>query len=241
MWQDRLAGCPLALWINLDRAAQRRARMEWLLKSCDVRNERIPAVDGLRLDGTVLCNGTGTNSENACTASHILAMRHFLTNHPDEELVLILEDDASAEYMPYWQRSIGEYINSALPHAGFLQLCVMHANHADVNMMDPLAPVLRPSHNWFSTCAYVVQRRVAESLVQTYTYEEPGGRIIVDLRHAIGSIHADIFLFGSAPTYSIPLFTYTCDTSFIHLDHLKSHDACKRNVLKWWMEKTGKI
>jgi hypothetical protein len=228
-----LSGFPLVVWINMERCTERRGNMEQLLDGLGLRHRRVRGIDGADpADASrVRRSPSGGACDNACTASHVEAMRCFLED-TDEPGVVVAEDDLSFEYLPFWRRGWTEYLAAAPAGCEILQLCVMLANRRDVARLDPGRPVLRPSHNWFSTCAYYVSREAARRIVDRCTAADG----VVDLLDAAGggSCHPDILLYSLACTYTLPLLTYTCADSTFHADHLASHQACKDVVKAFW-------
>ena len=233
-----LAGFPLVMWINMERCTERRGNMEQLLDGLGLRHRRVVGIDGADPadDQRVRRSPSGNAFDNACTASHVEAMRRFLEDDDlsDEPGVVIAEDDLSFEYLPHWRRGWTEYLAATPADCEILQLCVMLANSRDVERLVPDRPVPRPSHNWFSTCAYYIDRETARRIVGRCVDADG----VIDLLGAAGqgSCHPDILLYSLANTYTLPLLTYTCADSTFHADHLASHQACKNVVEAFWQE-----
>lgn len=81
----------LTLVINLDRSADRLTYMQELLKTHKIHFQRINAVDGKKLDPSIVKESTLTPSELGCFKSHVLAWEELLKT--DNEYALVLEDD----------------------------------------------------------------------------------------------------------------------------------------------------
>ena len=69
-------------WINLDRSIDRKINMENILKNIHIPSYRIKAVDGKNEDVRKIMNGINlernmTNSEIACTLSHLKAINYL--------------------------------------------------------------------------------------------------------------------------------------------------------------------
>lgn len=255
MWSDsvpkmanKMADAPVTMWINLARSADRRARMQAELDALGVRHSRVEAVDGRDLERHAALHGvrvlphpSGSPMENACMASHVLALRAFLAAHPDEPRALVLEDDASFDYMPFWRKSIGRYLDATPGAPGIVQLAVMLADPSDVAQLDPEAAVPRPLPNWFSTAAYAIERWAAEAIVRFFVVEDgsnsidsSNGGVTIDLGRSPCTVHADIVLYSMVPTHTLPLFTFTCDCSYIHPQHVPSHVVNRQVITEWW-------
>lgn len=250
-------GAPLALWINLARSPERRAKMQAELDALGVRHARVEAIDGADMDGyaarhgvRVLCDARESPGINGCVASHVLAMIKFLREHPDEERVMVLEDDCSFEYVPYWRKSLRAYLDATAAAAavgpdappGIVQLAVMLADPRDVGMISPDRAVPRPRPNWFSTAAYVIDRAAATAITSYFSSpsDSCGGGVVIDLRHA-PTVHADIILYVLAPTWTVPLLTYTCDMSYIHPEHVPSHVRHRETLARWWQQQQQQL
>jgi glycosyl transferase family 25 len=92
-------------YINLDRSAERRDRIENELDRYGLLAERIPAVDGSQLTDAELFRHYDPNknsseyfaplkkSEIACFLSHRKVLRQFVEGG-DSDFALVLEDDA---------------------------------------------------------------------------------------------------------------------------------------------------
>lgn len=240
---------PPVFWINLQCSADRRARMQTSLDELGVRgHERVDAVDGADMQGYTRRSGVHVRQHpsqppavNACMASHVLAMLRFLeSTPPSEPLALVMEDDVAFDYLPYWRKSLGRYLSDTLeahPEAGIVQLAVMLANRADDALLDPDKGVPRPRPNWFSTAAYAVRREAAVAIVAALANRAPDGTVVIDLaRVQHRTVEADVLLYDMIRTCTVPLFTFTCDMSYIHPSHVPSHQAHREHLLGWWRE-----
>ncbi len=74
---------PKVLWINLDQSKTRCSKMESLLNDNGICHTRIAAVDGVSQSGIeqmkIICHTSNKISyaENACTCSHLKALKYF--------------------------------------------------------------------------------------------------------------------------------------------------------------------
>lgn len=102
------------LYINLDRAIDRKNKMEDILVNNNLNFTRIPAIDGSALNKVELkkmCNYRKiSNNEVACALSHLKAIQYALDNN--YENVLIFEDDCSFEYLEYKKETLKELMKT---------------------------------------------------------------------------------------------------------------------------------
>ena len=115
-------GIDIIYWINLDRSVDRRDKMIDMLKHIPVKNERIIATDGKNISHEkLLSNFNRSNNEAtideysallySCTLSHLTAINIF--SNTNYKYALILEDDATLEYVDYWDKKISDIMKEA--------------------------------------------------------------------------------------------------------------------------------
>ena len=117
------------VWINLNRANERRKNMNNLFEKYNLENTRIEAIDGndinieeMRKDWTM--SDWINKYEVACTLSHIKTIRQCYKKNM--EYVLILEDDANFEYFKYKNKTLENLLNELIEIDGDnLQLSLM--------------------------------------------------------------------------------------------------------------------
>ena len=175
-----LAGCPPIMWINLDRHDARRQHIETQLEAVRAPwHRRVRAVDGwdaAQMRRRVLRqHATGTPAENACTASHLLAMARFLHEFPEEPWAVVLEDDASLELAPRWRAPLRAYLERATAEHPGWRVMQLGAIVCDRDQLLGPTPVIardravpRMMSNWFSTIGYAVTREAAQDYVRQY-------------------------------------------------------------------------
>lgn len=109
---DIIGNIPI-LYINLNRAIDRKNKIEKVFKENNLNYMRIEAIDGNCLNHTELKKQYKyrkmTTNEIACTLSHIKAIQHAWNNNYNE--VIIMEDDCSFEYIQYKSTSIKNLTN----------------------------------------------------------------------------------------------------------------------------------
>ena len=215
-------------WINLDRSIDRRIKMEQMLKKIPIKNERIRAIDGNEYSFDAILSNYKvlpkqviyTKIEYSVLLSHLLTIKKFSdTNY---KYALILEDDATLEYIKYWDKKISEIINNAPNDWDIIMLNYMS--------LDPLNSLYEYNNGRLvSAQAYIINNVGANYLINKYYNNE-----VFD----ISSYHrheADIFIFNRLKTYcyKYPYFTYNLNTkSTIHVEHIDFHDTSKKKVFK---------
>ncbi|MCH9714099.1 MAG: hypothetical protein K0U63_06075 [Cyanobacteria bacterium] len=134
------------LWINLDRAPQRRARMAWAIRQGGWQAQRFPAVDGqdrrqrLLAWPNPLCAGTAlpglrrlqepqpwrrtSRAELACLASWKRLLLLAAATPSPSGWLLLMEDDLGASLAAPggWAHALGALIASCPPHTLAIQL-----------------------------------------------------------------------------------------------------------------------
>ena len=237
--KNKLEGCPPILWINLERSLDRKKYMETILDGFNLKNKRIDAIDGLdkNFNYMVFSHPSGTPLENACTASHIKAINTFLKDYPDEEYVLIMEDDISFANAKYWKKTIKEYIDSVPSDAwDIIQMSAIICDENDYKLISKLTPVPR-KEKWWSTAAYVINRSAAKTIVEKYTRFDGmmyDFTIIPDDGIHKPLICADYLIYNSFKTLIIPLFTYLARESLINKINDVTHCLTKNTLDDFW-------
>ena len=150
------------------------------------------------------------------------------------EYALIMEDDVSLEFGPYWTTSIQKCIQNAPRDWEILQLSV-------IPIRAPTTPL--PTYDrWnikkqaYGTAAYLIRHSAAKRLIRFLHRKyngSPGSQS--NRTYCIGppmtSCHAsDVLIYDYLCTYTVypPLFTYRDENdSTIHPDHLSLHVRAK--------------
>lgn len=214
-------------WINLDRSTQRRNNMQnLLLEFKDIPNIRITAIDGKNEQHihsflTHLKNKNKNHSiyEYACLLSHFNTIKQFWNS--DKTIALILEDDMTLEFKPYWNISLLDYIKNAPIDWEILQLCYIS------DLIPPL--IYSPWKSiYFSTGAYIINRKGASNIMKMYinnNWNLPTNK----------SHNADLLIYNLCNTYTsrYPFFIYpTENNSEIHQDHISFHNKSKKQIMQ---------
>lgn len=223
-----LDGVDVIYWINLDRSIDRRQRMEQMFQDPVFKGKkivRISAVDGkaTNIDQVLNANFEGmqpdkfTKVEYACTLSHLNAIKQF--SESNNEVALIMEDDMTLEYKPYWKRTTKQIMDNAPYDWETIQLCYIILNNV------PRKIYTRNTGNLFSTGAYIINKKGAKQLIHKNKKNI--------LKNTIGH-SADIYLYLNTNTYvyKYPMFIYgTDETSTIHQEHIKHHNESKKRII----------
>ena len=221
---DYLDGIDVIYWINLDRSVDRRQRMEKMFEDpvfAQKKIIRISAVDGKAhdIDQVLNANFEGmqpekfTKVEYACLLSHLNAIKQF--SESNNKTALIMEDDMTLEYKPYWKKSVQQIIDNAPNDWELIQLCI--------NINSPLKQIYTKNSNGHVSCngAYVINKN--------------GSLKLNENKYKLGdTLHvADVYIFNKISTYAYkyPMFTYKFNqTSTIHQEHLEQHDRNKKII-----------
>lgn len=230
---------PKILWINLYRSQKRREYMESLLNKHNLINTRISAVDGKAIldrlsskhiydkEFNEICiqNIKWTSVENACTCSHIKALKYFVDNIPDDK-VIIFEDDISFEFLKLIPFNWSELEANFPENFDVIQLAITYEKGSIGNLLIKT----NPSMNYFCSAAYLVTKTGAKKLVEKY-YNSDVNKIDLSTKEFVT---ADSMISSTGHTYSIPIFTYQTTESTIHPRHLYNHSRTKTQQYKLW-------
>jgi len=219
-----LDGVDVIYWINLDRSPDRKKSMEEMFEDQEFDGKkiiRIPAVDGKSPDIDNIINSnfekvhldTYTKIEYACSLSHINSLREF--GKSEHQIALIMEDDMTLEYKPYWKKSIKEIINNAPSDWDIIQLTYTINNNLPNNIYE------KNNKGFFGAGSYIINKNninVIQNLQNKIKTDDP---------------RTDFYLFDIFNTYlyKYPMFIYKNDEqSTIHQDHVNHHNESKNKI-----------
>lgn len=227
----KLEGLPKCLWINLDRAQERRSYMESQFKDWGISDQlRIPAVDGMNADlEKHLSGGFPPHlipSEAACVISHLEAIKFFLYE-TDLDEVLIMEDDLDFSLAKLWNFTWKE-MRERLP---------VNWDTCQFTIINPMAIMIKLHQrfiNDFSAACYLISRHHAAKLMRMH---EEGKRWKLNL-NILPRASSENVILDSGKSYAIPLFNYRMDLgSFIREEHLeKFHRVSSEGLNRAWQE-----
>ena len=251
---------PPIMWINLDRCDDRRRFMEAQLEAfcpdptkgpCHRRVHAIDGSDRREFAERVMQPSNMLEQDYApaaCTSSHVLAMSAYLEEFPEEPWAIVLEDDASFEFVPRWRETLPAYLDEVPDHCGVVQLGGILCG--EIDRVDVARAVPRAAVTWFSTVAYAIRREAAEDLVRGRC-RTIADKVVIDLRErppgssdfsAENFIYGDFAYNGAAGVntrrhpscYFLPLFNYVGSTSTINSGNPTNHAVARGYVETLW-------
>lgn len=243
----KLDNFPKILWINLERSKDRKERMKKLLAG--KINIRIEGIDGnieTELNKICIKNKYLSNVENACTCSHLTAIKYFLETINDDNII-IFEDDVSFEFLDLIPYNWSELEKHFPEDYSVIQLSITYDNTIKPYLVKRILP-------YSSAVAYLITKKKAKQIIDKYfNYDLNKFDLSKKLKeYAV----ADSIVYDSdmndakeydpniydpntydPNVYSIPIFIYTGIDSTIHENHLKYHTDNKIMQLNMWNEK----
>jgi GR25 family glycosyltransferase involved in LPS biosynthesis len=215
-------------WINLDRSTERHENMLTVLKDPvfdGMAKHRVKAIDG-KLVTKEEIEYTFENvdekqpvKEYCCFLSHIKALRQF--SKSSHSIALILEDDISLDYKPYWQETIQDCIRNAPKGWELLQLCFTIMDNQP--MPAKMYTHSKDTH-YYGAVAYIVNKKGVRRFLKEPLFDK-------SVKHL-----SDHYLFLKMNTYvyKYPLFTYTGLDSTLHKEHIENtHLPSKQKIEKF--------
>lgn len=234
----KLQGFPRVFYINLDDHADRRGFMENQFKYWGIDNyTRVPAHDG-RGDndlGEILKGkypNLMTSGEVGCITSHLRAMKYWLENYPEEDVMVVMEDDCDLSVVKNWGFTWRQFTRNLPLHWDVIQLAVINPSEVHVQIHTRFV-------NDFSTACYMIRRHHAEKLVKAHCR---GDYYKLDQDVKPRAV-ADDLIYNSGLTFSIPLFMYKIELgSSIHDNHVNIfHKSSHSGLWKFWKENAPQI
>jgi len=228
-----LDGIDAIYWINLQRSTERRNAMLQMFNDIvfkDIPIERINASDGKEED--IMTNYKFTSTPNtkleyACLLSHLNAIKTF--SESKYNIALIMEDDATLEFKPYWKNRINKIMENAPSDWEIIQLCYIITDKLPTHTFTKINNNLTNSAKYFSMCAYIIKKDAAKKLIQQiYSYSTDKYILHNNIKH-----EADIYIYSllTSYTYKYPFFIYKTDNdSNIHDDHIENHNKSKQKL-----------
>lgn len=225
-------GIDVIYWINLDRSNDRRSHMEKIFEDAIFKNiqvERISAVDGKNRNIVYpklnFMYKQKNDYEYACMLSHLETIRRFSRTNYD--IALIMEDDITLDFKPYWRKSVREIVENAPPDWEVIQLCyIINGNKTNPKQFKLYQ---RNTRNiCVSAAAYLIKNKAAKKLVNDIYID---GKY--NLEHYIIH-HADCYIFTKLITYiyKYPYFIYKSNNgSLLHPEDLNHHERSKQKII----------
>lgn len=226
--KEYLSNIPTFLYINLDKAVERRKYITNLFKEYNINNIRIKAVDTYHKNYYPYMDvNKFTIYEYACLMSHLKAIEFFY-NELDENECIICEDDICFDLLKYYSKSFNEYINEC-PY-----------DYDIINLFNGIGDTLKcvkfkhKSH--WATHAYLITKKGAKKILDRIPKRDNK----YDFTN-IDDIPADFLLyFICDKVYIKSLITMRSNNnSQLHPDHIEIFQEPKRklNVKLWKIDK----
>jgi len=192
--------------------------------------QRISAVDGSKNKDAVLNSyvmkrqSRCSDVEYACLLSHLETIRKFAESPPEMgDVALIMEDDVSLDFKPYWTKTLREIMDSAPKDWDIIQLSYMTAREKI-----PKQDFVLTYGHYFSTAAYLINRKSADKFMSD-TYRGRKYHLDDSARHV-----ADEYIYKRtrAYTYKHPYFIYKGDndTTLLHDGSMKFHEQSRKDI-----------
>lgn len=221
----KLNNFPKILWINLERSIERREYMEELLNKNNLMNVRIVGIDGMNkeeLEKICIKNDSITDSENACTCSHLIALKYFIEN-TDENEIIIFEDDVSFEFLNLIPYNWSELINNFPKKYDIIQLAVSSSLQISNKLIK-----ISVKNKYFGTVAYLITRDKAINILDEYYNDK------INLKYKENPT-SDNIIISDQNTYCIPIFSYKVSDSTIHTNDLIFQRRSKKQQYNAWL------
>ncbi len=228
-------------WINLDKDMKRSENMKQILNKFNIKNERIPAIDGniendlkykyfnYNFDKNNSSDNypNNTNKEYAILISHLFTLNKLINIDNNINIALILEDDISLDFISYWNNNMDYIINNPeLPNdwdiimLGYYSLNINYTTKTNANEF----------HKWnndWSAMAYLVNKNNIKNKYNKMLVVDSNLKWKCDKNDIMVS---DYYIFSKFNTfvYNRPYFTFPNNNdSTIHNDHLEYHKLYK--------------
>lgn len=241
-----LEGISAVYYINMERSKDREANMQLLIQDPVFQGipvHRVEAVDGTRPDTNVMdyvdfhkCgqNPRMMSSEYGCTVSHFRAIHQFAMT--EEPIALVVEDDLSIEFLPFFKRTLGELAANAPADWEVIQLSYILFDTMPELPYEPW----EMKKNFCGTAAYMITNEAAKRLIG-YLCKNSSPAMP---KYCFGPEipyyhHTDRFLYSFLRTYSFhyPPFTYRDNNdSCIHPDHVDFHAESKEKTKNLYLK-----
>jgi len=210
-------------WINLDRSNKRKEYMEKLLQQIDIPNYRISAIDGKNykdikfIYGNIPLQKELTNTEIACTLSHIKAINYFKDIPGD--YFIVCEDDISFDNIIFFNKNL-ESIIKECPKFDILMLNKTSFKYLDKIYSKWNDYFIDETVDYIGSCVcYIVSRSGINKLIKNAKYIDDNNFMLNKYQKMNVS---DIYIYKNLDTYvyKYNFISNLFDESTIHNDHL---------------------
>ena len=226
------------VWINLDRSIERKKNMEKIFLNINIPNTRISGIDGKNEDVKkyILPLKTSiTNSEIACTLSHIksISYLHNLDNtkylNTQNNYYLVCEDDISLNNLILFNNDLNDIISNC-PDFDILLIYKTYRNKLDNLYTDWNIEFKKNANNHIAgTCSYIVSSNGIKNIMNDFYYKDK--KFIINRNMDV----ADKFIYKDFKTfvYKYNFININEVTSTIHSDHLNWHNICSKKQINY--------
>lgn len=171
-------------------------------------------------DGDVIADGSYkmSNGEIGCSMSHISAIQEWFLSSPDQNNLLVFEDDVSLEGLQYWSWSWEDFI-AGLPE----DYDIIHLSCNGMYIQGPheyrIKKVLKSDLPELFTTAYLISRNGAKKILDKYATDTG----IVFNFNDVENVADNMLLYGSVDNvYKLPVF-------FADAVQFKNNDIASNN------------
>ena len=216
-------------WINLDRSKERRSYMESQFTKYNIDHVRINAIDGKKLDtyNLNLSNVKGSNSEIACTLSHIFAIKKMYDNNL--EIGIVMEDDIDLSLINKWDTTLPEIIKILPDNWEILQSHISNVTRIKELLKNKDLYSKFRIDNW-STGFYIINKKGIKNNI--YIFINDKLKPLTNIR-----LVADDTIYNKCVTYTYnrPL-VYNSENleSTIHKDHSVWHNEASKFIINYY-------
>ena len=235
--KNYLEGIDKIYWINLERSKDRYADMTKMFEDPifnSISIERINAFDGKEKDATVFFTKQkggikNSQAEYACLLSHLQTIKAF--SESNHKIALIMEDDATLEFKPYWKKTIKQIMDDAPPDWEIIQLCY-NSITIPKNEYTKIDNNLNDTIKYWGACAYIIKKSAAQKIIEkSYLPDKDKFKTYEHIPNTASDNY--IYKLLNSYTYKYPMFTYKTQTkSTIHNDHVKYHNESKKILIQ---------
>jgi inositol phosphorylceramide mannosyltransferase catalytic subunit len=215
------------VWINLDRSLTRRDHIQKLLKSINVPNTRIPAVDGKLIDGSQYNRASNkmTNYEIACLLSHIKAITKL--SQMTGDYFLVCEDDIVFDNTALFIKSFDRIIKDIPVNHKDFDILMLQKTH--FSKLDDLYICWNQYNKKYSdgpiagATAYIISKKGVDRVINELCTVDYNNNLIQ--KSNLGLEQSDVYIYTNVKTI-VYRYNYmaTMDLdSEIHPDHLNWH------------------
>lgn len=231
---NKLKGFEPIYVLNLQRSPERKEHILSEFAKYGITNfSIISAIDGtLDLESqnvAIESNPHILPVENACAASHLLAIDHWLSTS-DSDYAIFFEDDVSFELLEKWTFSWKELFQQLPDDCFVLQMCPIRTYWEKEHI--ELRP--RDSGNDWGAGVYAIRRDFAQHLVSQHIVKGP-------VKTFTNMALSENVLFFNQNTYVCSLFVETekNETTMVGRDHKGVHVNSRNKVLEFWNLRTS--